>query len=482
MNNIKNTQINFGILIYVLLLGACTPKAAVVLSPPKEDVQADNPSGNLNCATFADLSSNDRENAENNYIFYKDLIKLNKFEEAYKHWRIAYDLAPASNGRIKYQFDDGVAIFKHLYNQAETEEAKIAYMDSVMTVYDKRADCFGEGPYVAGRKAFDLFYDFSIYSNSEQMIELFKEHVDGKGIQSDYFIVNPFTKLLVDAVKDNTMSVEEGSKYATLLFKIIENGLANCISDCEAWKIIAGYAPDRLESLESVDGFYDCDYYMNKYYPLFQENPESCDTIELVYSRLLRGNCNVADERLVEVGNAKDRLCKNQFADGPLKRGYDAYQSGKYWEAVKHFDTFIKNTDDADKKSKYQMIVAKIYYRDLKDFPTSRRYALEALKIKPNWGSPYILIGKLYASSGPLCGPGTGWDSQIVTWPAIDKWQQAKAVDPSVRAEANKLIDTYEKYMPSKEDVFLRPTINENEPFFVGCWIQENTIVRTAIN
>ena len=86
------------------------------------------------------------------------------------------------------------------------------------------------------------------------MIDLFKIHVDGKGMKTDYFVVNPFTKLLVDAVKDSTMSIEEGRKYAMLLYKIVENGLKNCSRDCEAWKIIASYTPDRLESLESIDG------------------------------------------------------------------------------------------------------------------------------------------------------------------------------------------------------------------------------------
>lgn len=478
----KYAQILTGSFLLFLMIAACTPKAAVIVGYPEEEnnenqdsLSVDNP-----CSSFNDLNASDRDLAENNYIFYKDLVKMNKLEDAYSPWRIAYDLAPASNGRIKYQFDDGVAIFKYFYGMAKTEEEKIAFKDSVMAVYDKRIECFGEEPYVAGRKAFDMFYTFPEYSNTSEMIDLFKIHVDGKGMKTDYFVVNPFTKLLVDAVKDSTMSIEEGRKYAMLLYKIVENGLKNCSRDCEAWKIIASYTPDRLESLESIDGFYDCVYYMNKYYPLYQENPESCDTIELVYGRLLRGMCDSEDARLVEVRTAKEALCKTQVADGPLKRGYDAYQSGQYREAVKQFSEFINNTEDDDKKSKYLMIIAKIYYRDLKDFPTSRRYAREALKIRPNWGEPYILIGKLYASSGPICGPGTGWDSQIVTWPAIDKWEQAKSVDPSVRVEANKLISTYEKYMPSREDVFQRHTINENDPFFVGCWIQENTTVRSA--
>jgi len=91
-----------------------------------------------------------------------------------------------------------------------------------------------------------------------------------------------------------------------------------------------------------------------------------------------------------------------------------------------------------------------------------------------------MIIGKLYASSGPLCGPGRGWDSQIVTWPAIDKFEYAKKIDPSVTKEANQLIATYSQYMPSREDLHLRTDIHEGDNFKVGCWIQENTTVRAA--
>lgn len=94
-------------------------------------------------------------------------------------------------------------------------------------------------------------------------------------------------------------------------------------------------------------------------------------------------------------------------------------------------------------------------------------------------GEPYILIGRLYASSGPLCGPGRGWDSQIVVWPALDMWSKAKRIDPSVAAEANKWIGRYRQYMPKKEDVFIR-NLKVGASFRVGCWIQETTTIRTA--
>ena len=57
--------------------------------------------------------------------------------------------------------------------------------------------------------------------------------------------------------------------------------------------------------------------------------------------------------------------------------------------------------------------------------------------------------------------------------------QKAKRVDPSVKAEADKWIGRYRQYMPNREDVFIR-NLKAGQTFFVGCWIQRSTIIRTA--
>ena len=104
---------------------------------------------------------------------------------------------------------------------------------------------------------------------------------------------------------------------------------------------------------------------------------------------------------------------------------------------------------------------------------------MEATKIRPEWGEPYLYIGRLYASSGKKCGPGTGWESQVVTWVAIDMFQKAKSVDPEVADKANKLIGQYSQYYPTKEDCFFRQ-LKAGDPFKVGCWIQRQTTCRCA--
>ena len=99
---------------------------------------------------------------------------------------------------------------------------------------------------------------------------------------------------------------------------------------------------------------------------------------------------------------------------------YEALQNAQYQQAIQCFSDKINASGDPMEQAKYALLVAKIYYTHLKDFPSAREWAEKAAGYRSGWGEPYLLIGKLYASSGPKCGSGRGWNSQVVTWPAID--------------------------------------------------------------
>ena len=468
-------------LLSCTLLCACSPKTA---EPIVEETKVVTPTKQAPvnpCVTFDQLPGALRDEVETAYVLYKDFLKEEKYTEAYDYWKVAYYNAPASNGRVKYQFDDGVKLYTHQYQKSTDSSRKAVLVDSVMSVYDKRMECFGDEAYIQGRKAFDYYYTFPGTVADAEIFKLFKKNIDTKGKKADYFIINPMTKLLNDGVMDESISIADGQKYAKKIFQAIKYGQGNCKGQyCDAWKTIADYAPVRLESLEGVDGFYDCEYYGDKYYPMYEADPTNCDLVEEVYRRLLRGGCDASDARIAELKNKMATDCyKAPPAPGKLRQGFDAYNSGQYAQAITHFEDYVTTSNDVDKKFKYTMLIAKIYYRDIKNYSKSRKYAREAAIIDPTSGAPYLLIGKLYASSGPLCGPGTGFDSQVVTWVALDKFIQAKMKDQSVAAEANKLINQYTQYMPKKEDIFQR-RIKAGDTYKVGCWIQENTKVRTA--
>ncbi len=477
-------RVKIALLIFGYGILACSPKVTEIKqTDPAEEKNTEpikqEPKGP--CTGFADLPGHDREMAETAFVLYKDNIKLKNYQEALVHWKIAYKLAPGSNGRVKSHFEDGANIYKYLIENTGEDDLKRRYVDTIMMIYDKKKECFGDEAYVNGIKGFDYFYYFPEYTTQENIFQLLKSNFDVKGINADYFVVNPFTKLLYDLVAERKISNSEGRKYAELIFNTIDNGLATCKGkSCEAWEIIKEYAPVRLEGLEGIDDFYDCNYYSKKYYTLFTANPDSCDVINLAYARMLRGKCPVTDERLKEIRKAKEKKC--YIAPPALScaaQGNEDYSNGQYSKAIESYFNCVEQSNENEQKAKYLLLIAKIYYRDLKNYTKARKFALDAAKIKSGWGEPYLLIGNLYASSGPLCGTGRGWESQVVTWPAIDMWTKAKNIDAKTAGESNALISRYKQYMPSKEDIFFR-NIKAGDNYFVPCWIQENTIVRTS--
>ena len=470
--------------LLIVMCVACSPKTTVDTTTPPEPPTPPTPpvERSTPCTTFNDLNTSERDQAETAYVLYKDFLKAGDLAQAHRQWKRAYTLAPGSNGRVKYQYEDGVKIYEQLHQQTDDKALKDRYVDTIMMIYDQRVECFGGQAYIDGRKGFDYYYKYSNKVSQDQIFDLFRSAADAGGEDMDYFIVNPFTKMLHDRLIEGQIPHQEALPHAKTIIAAIEKGKTDCKGTlCDAWKTIDKYASAQLTALEGVDDFYDCDYYTDRYYTAYEADPENCEVIELAYRRMLRGKCPADDSKLMAVKASKDEKCYTPPPPpGNLRQGFDCYSSGDYRCAIEKFLAYVDSTDDSEKKAKYLLTVAKIYYGDIRDFPSSRKYAKMAAVQKPKWGDPYILIGKLYASSGPLCGPGTGWDSQVVTWPAIDMFTKAKQVDPSVASEANKWIRDYQQYMPSKGDIFQRTNLTMGGPFKVKCWINETTTVRAA--
>ena len=474
--------------LVALFLWACSPKvaptvpevSATKVTTKKQPVMELSP-----CQKW--LNETFEEDALQNHVLYRDQMKQNNFDDAFPLWEEAYKMAPAADGQRDVHYMDGAKIYKHFYFKAGTSEAdKKMYREKIMSLYEQAIECYPKkaSAYKA-LIAYDKFYTFPGMETDENIYGMYKEIVDAEGVKTSVSVLNPFTSLVVNLLLEEKIPMPEAQKYANKILEIFEHNKKEKTATQwkkQGWDIVESYTPPRLEQLEGVAGFYDCDYYKNKYAADVAASTEDCDVIKDTYGRLKWGQCPDMDAELMRIKAIKDDKCKvivEATAPSVLRQAYDHLEGADYKKAASGFDEFANSTDDMNKKAKYKLLVSKIYYAHLKNYSKSRAYAREAAKLRSGWGDPYILIGKLYASSGPLCGPGTGWDSQIVTWPAIDKWNKAKSIDPNVAKEANKLIARYRQYMPSKGDIFQR-SMNEGDSFKVKCWIQETTTIRAA--
>jgi hypothetical protein len=454
----------------ICLLFACTPKTQKQTTETKPTTPPVTEKVKNPCPTFSDAPNPDKALEE--FVLYRDFMKANDWNNAFKKWEYVYKNAPAADGKRTTVFTDGMKFYEYFMTQDTTKKEE--YIAKIFQLYDEMEKCYSEGGLVTGLKAFDYFFKYPDRISKEEQYALFKKSIEMDGGQPRYFILNPLTSLLVDLTLEEKIPVAEAQQYTKMIRDAIAKGLAECQgSECDNWNIINEYAPARLEAFESIEDFYDCAYYKSKYYPDFEADPKNCELIINVYSRLRWGKCPADDPQLAALDAAYNENCRT--ASGPSCN--DLLREGKYRDAVKCLEDALPNISDNKGKAQYNYLIAQIYFAYLKNFSRARQYALEAARQRPGWGDPYILIGTMYASSGPLCGPGRGWDSQVVVWPAIDMWNKAKSVDPSVSSQANKLINQYTQYMPTAEDIFQRLK-KVGDSYFVPCWIQESTIIR----
>ena len=474
------------ITLNVVGLTQCSPRITPELQEKREEAVSQDSSTQVlqnslsDCVKFKDIKKSDE--ALEAYVLYRDFFKLNQFEEALPYWRKVYKMAPAADGQRYVVYTDGVYLFEYLSNEAPTETQKHEYIDTLLTLYDEAMECYPdyEG-FLMARKVYDVYYKYPSTYTEKQQLNMFLHA--GRLLENDmpYFVINPFTALLVESFQNGEIDTVETRKWAEQIKGVIHSGLEENPGD-ENWQIVEKYSLHQLETLEQVPGFYDCAYFIEKYVAgQPEEKLMECENLLYVTSRLSRAGCPESDSLLMSFRSYLRDSCRiiPGGASGLAKEAIELMKSGEYKMALEKFDEAIEFADSDPQRAQYALMQAKICYSYTRNFPQSRAYARQAAEYKKGWGAPYILIGKLYASSGPLCGPGRGWDSQIVVWPAIDKWEYARSIDPSVDAEAQALINNYFQYMPTREDISKR-LLKEGDDFTVTCWIQETTKVRIS--
>ncbi|MCD8529105.1 MAG: hypothetical protein LRY27_03910 [Chitinophagales bacterium] len=234
-------------------------------------------------------------------------------------------------------------------------------------------------------------------------------------------------------------------------------------------------AADQCQLMMEQGGFLDPQKLVEIAKKKLSENPTDFDTQLKTFNMLKSANMK-SDPSYLE-------LAEKIYAKEPslYLAQYLANQAsiaGDYTKAIQYIQDANGYATTAAEKADNFLTIAQIYQRK-GDFSSARTYAYKAAEARSGWGEPYILIGDLYAASGSRCGSGTGWESQVVTWAAIDMWTKAKNIDGSVAGTAQSKINKYAQYMPTKADIFLR-NLNVGDSYSIGCWIGVTTTVRSS--
>lgn len=429
------------------------------------------------CPKFKDAP--DEDEAETNYVLYRDLLKKNEWDKAFVYWRKVYREAPAADGRRNTVYTDGVRFYEHLISQSLDDTVRLnAYIDTIFLLYDEASYCYPRDEYYKVRKGYDLYYKYKHRAGKAEVFQLFNEALNPDDLSTTEMVFNHLAILLEELHKEGQIDDATARQSIDRLLPALEHALRNCRGrQCERLESVEYIVSQKIQYFESVKGFFPCSYFMEKHYPEFESNPEDFNVVRNAYTRIkFAGGCTVDTPEFQELESTYKKLAKAEFdTPGIIKCPPPSFTM--HLDTLKKFEEAFQTEPDSAKKASYALAIAKIHNVHLRNYPRSREWALQAAAFRPGWGEPLIFIGRLYASSGPLCGAGRDWSAVRVVLPAIDMWEKAKAMDPSAAPEADEWVGRYRQYLPTREMVNAQG-LQVGDSYFVDCWIQETTTIR----
>lgn len=419
-----------------------------------------------NCARYI---NGDSTKTTAPYSIYREFFKKQLYNDAFPYWRQIFNGAPAF--RLQTMLD-GEVLYTNLIQSTTDEALKDKFEDTLMMIYDKRMECHGQADYVLGKKAVDQL-KYKGNSGIKDARVNFEKSLQISGDNAYPFVIQTYFKLLVNQIGHDDITVDFVKGKYDMLSAILDRNIAKNDKNLAANKEVKSVLDDLYtQNFADKSDPEDCAKLLEIYTKKYKENPNDLETIKTVYNKTKGCADSSFNVELLKKLNAMEPNYSYAIRLGKIYTRLNKYDS-----AYVLYENAVARETDSSKKADLYFSMANIKY-EKNDFPASRDFAKQTIAYNPKMGTAYLLIGTLYAASGKLCGPGTGFQSQIVLWPAFDYFKKAKEVDATVAEDAQKMISGYTQYLPTKGDIAAKK-LAEGAPYTIGCWINETTTVKS---
>lgn len=402
-----------------------------------------------------------------NYSLYYEYFKNGEYEAAlpYLRWMIQHAPEYAGPGRKDDRnFERIIKAHEELAKASDDPEIARAYLDSALFYFDKALE-------VLPARGVQLD-TVTWYIRRGRFIQQFPELLADRQAEAAEYYRKAF-ELAPERVDDYSIQV--------VIAELVQEGKkAEAIAFMDQVEEALGNDPQRASLMEYITTVRD---------NLFQTPEERMAFLE---DRLAKDSTNL--DIISELFNIYRQLGEREkmyrLAERLLALKKDArtyHMVGKLYlddgEPAKALEYFRKamqapGVDEIARELYYNAGVAE---QQLGRLANARTYFRRALQVDPKFGKAYIAIGDLYAQAVTECGSQLEREDRAVYWLAVDYYERAKRVDPSVANEANRKINTYRKYFPDQEALFFKGW-KVGQPYKIdyGCyaWINEETTVK----
>jgi tetratricopeptide (TPR) repeat protein len=404
--------------------------------------------------------------------------KSGNFRDAYPFWKIVYDECPSSTKNI---YIYGANIISWQISEETDAVKKEALINDLMKLYDDRIKYFGD----------DKQYgkDWIISRKAQSYNQL-------KGEDTDPNVIYQWTGQTIDEFKEKTEPLAV-SLYMFASFKLVQSNMekykeqyVNDFLKCSAIldaQITAAKAAGNEKEEENVttrkieieknftlSGAADCEMLQGIYGAKVEQNKANLDFLKETLTLFRRVNCKETDAFFA----ASEYAHKIEpTAESAMGLGNKAFKDKDYATAESYYNEAIGMTEDSEIKAELYYAIA-IMAQQQNNLAKAKQFSLKCLAEKPEYGRAYVLIATCYAAGVKTVFPDDAILAKCVYYAVVDKLERARQVDSSVAEEVGKLIATYVKYFPTKEEIFMHPDLENGQTFTIGGWMGETVKIR----
>lgn len=411
---------------------------------------------------------------------FHESAKNKQYADALEPWMTVYKTCPSYSKNV---YLDGDKIVEWKISQCTVGSKEYnEWRELLLTLHDKRAKYFGNDPkyptaYILGQKGLDYCTFFPEDELKLKAYPWLKESVEKLGAQSTITVVMKLAEVSLGLFKSD--AAKYGEQYISD-YQLCADALSTVANDPANKNAGAAQSNrDYLDNVFAASGAADCEQLDKIYENLVAANLQNLDMLGKITKLYRSVGCTESDIYFA-AAEASHKLAPT--AESAAGCAAMCKKKGDWKGAIEYYDQATDLAETDMDKAEYKWLAANVYYDKLKNYPQARTYLRQSLDYNANQGRCYMLIGVLYANSKPYSSDEYGAKASIlnktVFWAAVDKFNKAKQVDPSVAESVNSLIATYAKYFPTKEERFDLPGEFSGSTFTVGGWIGETTTIR----
>ncbi len=391
-----------------------------------------------------------------------EFAKIKVYNYALGSWLYVFDNCPGASKNI---YIYGAKIIDDLIDNS-SEQRKPGLVDTLMLLYDRRIEYFGQKGYVLGRKGIDLI---KVDKNREKEgYEYLKESIALMKYKSEPAVYVTYIMTSISLANSGKLQGSDVVSNFAEVSKYLNEDMEKNPSD---EKLVT--VKESIEDMFAKSKYSSCENLVTLFEPQYESNKNNIDFLKNSIYLLSKKSC----EGEVYFAKAAESLYSLEpSANAAYNLAKLFFTKRDYIKSSDYFKKAIELEKNSETKASYYYQLSLIEMSEFKNLPRAKEYALKAAELKTNWGEPYLLIGKVYAASSKNIGENE-FEQSAVFWAAVDMFNKAKNVDPNISAKANEEISKYSVYYPSQEEIFFNG-YEIGEKYEVKGWINETTTVR----